>query len=546
MKNSAINGQLGRSWFSSIKLLQHESHAEMLPQRSMRKHCIAVITSGEGTLIVNGTVYLVGEGDVIVLPSGTLVEGKVAMGEPVAYTLLLFDGVRLLKTAEGWQTTELELPVKGKLSDDVARRVLRVMDQWTHEEEDSEHHGDMPLALQRTFKLQRLLAILLNKELVRQSANDHIVGLEYTISYMNEHFMKDLRLEELASMAGLSINHFIRTFKSLMNMTPIKYVEQKRMAKAKLLLLDSGKIKEIARKVGYKDEHYFSRAFKKAEGVAPTLYIKNKCKRIATVYYGLDDYLMTLGLQPVASLSYARRVSSTHITARQEDKDEGRVWLDGYNPDPEYGKLLHAKPDLILTSDRLREDELLSVIAPIAVLKHSNDYSLTLRQVGDLFGKEQEARQWIERYTIAKEEMRKGIMAAWGRQTACFVRVCGSFYRIYSAANQTGSLLHGDLGLGVPEGLSGKPWLDFRLDHWSGFRPDHIFLMTDPTEEAFNRLKTLQQSEEWNAMPAVREGRVYEAGDLFFRTLGPSGRLSAARRIARQLKLADGDIMHRD
>lgn len=543
MNNSAAIGRLGRIWLSSVRLLQHQSKMEMLSQRSLRKHCIVAVRSGQGILSVNGTVYMVGKGDVVILPSGTLVEGKASARGPVAYVLVLFDGVQLLKTGEGWQTTPLELPIKGKLPKDVGSRVSKAMEQWIHAEDDGEHADDMPLSLQRKYKLQRLLATLMSSEPASQPAFDPIVGLESTISYMNEHYMEDLRLEELASMAGLSINHFIRTFKALMNMTPIKYVEQRRMAMAKLLLLDSGKIKEIARKIGYKDEHYFSRAFKKAEGVAPTLYIKNKCNRIATVYYGLDDYLMTLGLNPVASLSYAKRISSAHVAAGQADKDGGRVWLDGFYP--EYDKLLQTKPDLILTSNRLREDESLHAIAPLAVLKHSDDYSVTLRHVGDLFGKEQEARQWIDRYTIAKERIKDQIMAAWGRQSACFVRVCGSFYRLYGAANQTGSLLHDDLGLGLPEGLTGQPWLDFRLDEWSGFQPDHIFLMADPTEEAGNRLKLLQQSEAWKAMPAVREGRVYEAGDLFFRTLGPSGRLSAARRIACQLKLSEGDIVHR-
>ncbi|MET1138558.1 helix-turn-helix transcriptional regulator, partial [Bacillus subtilis] len=92
---------------------------------------------------------------------------------------------------------------------------------------------------------------------------------------------------------GLSVNHFIRTFKRQLNMTPIEYILKLRMAKAKQLLFSSDKIKEIAEQVGYKDEHYFSRVFKKNEGIAPTLYMKNKVNRIATLYYGLDDYVIT-------------------------------------------------------------------------------------------------------------------------------------------------------------------------------------------------------------------------------------------------------------
>ncbi|GEM_PF-1260941 len=564
MGKSTNIGKPGRIWLSSSRLLRHESKSEMLLPRTTRKHCIVAVTSGDGALTVNGTLYMAGKGDVFVLPSGTMVEGRASAKEPVSYVLALFDGVQLLKSQKGWQTTALELPVKGRLPKAMSSRMYNMMEQWIREEDGGEQNGDMPILLQRKYKLQQLLVLLLKHEPAASPVYDPIVGFETALAYMNKQYMNDLRLEELASMAGLSINHFIRTFKSLMNMTPIKYVEKLRMDKAKMLLLDSGKIKEIARKVGYNDEHYFSRAFKKAEGVAPTLYIKNKCNRIATIYYGLDDYLMTLGLQPVASLSYARRVSSPNAAARQtlmhkveyegkgeginedryESKYEERVWLDGLQP--EYDKLLQSKPDLILSSNRLERDELLDAIAPSVVLNYSNDYRVTLKQVGQLFGKEKEARQWIDRYTIAMEEIKDRIKAAWGSQTACFVRVSGSFYRLYGSANQTGSLLHDDLGLSLPADMSGQSWLDLHQKDWSGIQADHIFLMTDPTEEAGNRLKLLQQSEAWKVIPAVREGRVYEAGDLFFRSLGPSGRLSAARRIACQLKLADGDIVHLD
>ncbi|MDF2837052.1 MAG: hypothetical protein K0Q63_2692, partial [Paenibacillus sp.] len=344
--------------------------------------------------------------------------------------------------------------------------------------------------------------------------------------------------------AGLSVNHFIRTFKRRTNMTPLQYVEHRRMDKAKRLLFDSGKMKEIARQVGYKDEHYFSRAFKKAEGVAPTLYIKNKYNRIATIYYGLDDYLTTLGLRPVAALSYASRVSTAFDSDSRQHKNGERIWLDGANP--EYGKLLRSKPDLILTSDRLKEDASLHSIAPMATLKHSNDYGEMLRHIGHLFGKEREARQWLERYASVKSGIRDRLAQEWGNQTACFVRVCGAFYRVYGASNQTGSLLHGDLGFGLPDGLQSRSWIDYPLGEWAGIRPDHIFLMTDPTAEAKARLALLLQSETWRALPAVLDRRVYEAGDLFFRTLGPAGRLSAVRRIARQLKLPEGDFVQRN
>lgn len=64
--------------------------------------------------------------------------------------------------------------------------------------------------------------------------------------------------------------HFTRRFKQHMKITPSDYVFMQRIAKAKQLLTSSRKAKEVAEQVGEKDEHYFSRVFKKTEGAPPT------------------------------------------------------------------------------------------------------------------------------------------------------------------------------------------------------------------------------------------------------------------------------------
>ncbi|KAA2301707.1 helix-turn-helix transcriptional regulator, partial [Clostridioides difficile] len=96
-----------------------------------------------------------------------------------------------------------------------------------------------------------------------KEATPPVAGMDLALDYMTHQYREDIRIDQMARMAGLSVNHFIRTFKRQLNMTPIEYILKLRMAKAKQLLFSSDKIKEIAEQVGYKDEHYFSRVFKK-------------------------------------------------------------------------------------------------------------------------------------------------------------------------------------------------------------------------------------------------------------------------------------------
>jgi AraC-like DNA-binding protein len=77
-------------------------------------------------------------------------------------------------------------------------------------------------------------------------------------------------LEELAREAGSSRSNVARQFAQLVGQPPMQYLTQWRMQVAANLLSQSGaKIAAIAAEVGYDSEAAFSRAFKKATGLAP-------------------------------------------------------------------------------------------------------------------------------------------------------------------------------------------------------------------------------------------------------------------------------------
>ena len=63
-------------------------------------------------------------------------------------------------------------------------------------------------------------------------------------------------------------------------MSPIAYLTKTRMENARRLLLDADlTIKEVAAQVGYQDAHYFSRAFARESGMAPTAYRRKRLPR---------------------------------------------------------------------------------------------------------------------------------------------------------------------------------------------------------------------------------------------------------------------------
>jgi AraC-like DNA-binding protein len=77
-------------------------------------------------------------------------------------------------------------------------------------------------------------------------------------------------LEELAREAASSRSNLAKRFTELVGQPPMQYLAQWRMQVAANLLTQSGaKIAAIGAEVGYDSEAAFSRAFKKATGVAP-------------------------------------------------------------------------------------------------------------------------------------------------------------------------------------------------------------------------------------------------------------------------------------
>lgn len=101
----------------------------------------------------------------------------------------------------------------------------------------------------------------------------HNRTLETAVGFIHRHYMQDISLNDVAGKAGMSSSYFSSFFKQEMGMSFIEYLTQFRMDKAKNLMMDPDlKLYNISEMVGYQDVKYFSRLFKKTEGVTPGEY----------------------------------------------------------------------------------------------------------------------------------------------------------------------------------------------------------------------------------------------------------------------------------
>ncbi|PCJ56241.1 MAG: hypothetical protein COA79_19510 [Planctomycetota bacterium] len=94
--------------------------------------------------------------------------------------------------------------------------------------------------------------------------------LKKAIDFIDRNLDKNLNAFILANEAGVSEGYFNRLFRKYYNISPNQYVIDQRISYGKILLQTSQQtIQEIAYQCGYNDPLYFSKQFKKIEGLSP-------------------------------------------------------------------------------------------------------------------------------------------------------------------------------------------------------------------------------------------------------------------------------------
>ncbi len=118
-------------------------------------------------------------------------------------------------------------------------------------------------------------------ELSKCSTNEYLPTeskiIIYTITkeIIRNVFDPRISISKIIESYNISEAHFRRLFKKIYKLSPVKFVQNIRINKAKQLLIDKNlPINLIAKKCGYEDEFYFSRIFKKATGITASEYRK--------------------------------------------------------------------------------------------------------------------------------------------------------------------------------------------------------------------------------------------------------------------------------
>lgn len=95
--------------------------------------------------------------------------------------------------------------------------------------------------------------------------------------YIAANLDHDVKLEQLAAVAGLSVFHFSRQFKQSLGVTPHRYLMRRRLDRARELLEETElPLSEIALATGFADQGHLTRQFRHASGMTPRSYRRER------------------------------------------------------------------------------------------------------------------------------------------------------------------------------------------------------------------------------------------------------------------------------
>ncbi len=137
-----------------------------------------------------------------------------------------------------------------------------------------------PSGLESLGLIYKLISLLFRNCLLElNNRNNEDSLITSAIKYIEEHYKENISTKQIANYFGYSSEHFLRKFKNVTWLTPMKYLQIYRLEVSAELLKESPvSIAEISALSGMSDSNYFTRCFTAHFGTSPTKYRKLHAK----------------------------------------------------------------------------------------------------------------------------------------------------------------------------------------------------------------------------------------------------------------------------
>ncbi|WP_339219644.1 AraC family transcriptional regulator [Paenibacillus sp. FSL W7-1332] len=358
------------------------------------------------------------------------------------------------------------------------------------------------------------------------SKNDKRQALERVKEYIEEHYDEDLTIEQLANLSELSPKYFVEVYKKTYGHSAMDYLAHVRLNKAKQLMLGSDSLlREVAHMVGYKDEFYFSRKFKKAFGISPSVYMKTRKNKLAM--YGstaLLGYAMPLDFTPYAAPLHPKWSQHYYNILGPDIPVHLDAYRQNHNKYANLEKLASARPELIVCAQGVEdwEKEQLRLIAPLYEMpEEQGGWQVNLLGLAKLLNKLPEAEQWIDTFHHKISTYRGKLPAEMMEErTLLTARLHQDELMAYSHPGMK-ELLFDYFNFQPAKSVDWEEAGRLTIEQIKESRADHMLLLIRQDSETLANWRKLQATPEWMTIPAVRDGTLHQLSSYPWREYSP-------------------------
>lgn len=224
---------------------------------------------GQGEIRLGGSVNVLPSDHFFIIPAGVPHSYRSDAQNPWSIYWIHFSGVKAGQfTRFSGKSISIDRGKTSRINDrlDLFSEIFRNLDRGFSIETLEYVNLCLPHLLASFIHLSQF-------RLIKESGEKDPVA--QSINFMLENLSQKLKLEEIAAETNLSASHYSRLFLNRTGHSPIDYFIQLRIQRACRLLDNSGwMIADVARELGFDDQFYFSRVFRKVMGMSPAEYRK--------------------------------------------------------------------------------------------------------------------------------------------------------------------------------------------------------------------------------------------------------------------------------
>ncbi|AXU51150.1 ABC transporter substrate-binding protein [Clostridioides difficile] len=260
------------------------------------------------------------------------------------------------------------------------------------------------------------------------------------------------------------------------------------------------------------------------QSVKGEVKIPSNPKKIVDIS-GSSEELLLAGYKPVATAnvdSYETDKLPSYIREELKGvKIVGHSMMDTMDMEA----ILEVNPDLIIMSQRQEKIyDQLKEIAPVVMMKdYANDWRSKLTDVSKLFDKEEEAKNWLQKYDEKATKLGKEVIEKNGEKTYLPVLASSGQFMVFSDGG-IGTLINDDMKLARPKNMPKQDGITLPMVSMEGLTDidaDHIVVIATESDK-----KDLENSAIWAQIRAVKDGNVtiLDAAPFFSQSYNPIGK----------------------